>query len=300
MIDRGADRSLGCAGTITVTAVTLAVTRSAGRMPARYSIWGNHVRHVFGSRKRSGAGVVAIALVMAMVLAACGEQQQEQRRTTAAAARRATATGLGAASADNGRASRVSTPRRRSRPRAATMTFALDAESTGGWCLPEAQLAIAGIQVARSIYDYLTVPDDKGDYVPSLADTVTPNADYTSWTIQAPPGHQVLRRHAAQRPGRRGQPQRLPRQVPGPLAAAVLLRVRRHQGRSRSTDPMTVKVDMKTPWASFPAHLYEYGRLGIMGEAQLQRRQELLQGHGRNRPVHVASHWVPNNQLDRR
>ena len=33
------------------------------------------------------------------------------------------------------------------------MTFALDAESTGGWCLPEAQLAIAGIQVARSIYD---------------------------------------------------------------------------------------------------------------------------------------------------
>ena len=63
------------------------------------------------------------------------------------------------------------------------MTFALDAETTGGWCLPEAQLAIAGIQVARAIYDYLTVPDDKGDYVPILADKVTPNADYTTWTI---------------------------------------------------------------------------------------------------------------------
>ena len=57
------------------------------------------------------------------------------------------------------------------------MTFALDAETTGGWCLPEAQLAIAGIQVARSIYDYLTVPDDKGGYVPDLATAVTPNAE---------------------------------------------------------------------------------------------------------------------------
>src|SRR4029078_10182821 len=63
------------------------------------------------------------------------------------------------------------------------MTFALDAETTGGWCLPEAQLAIARIQGARAIYDYLTVPDDKGGYVPFLADKVTPNANYTSWSI---------------------------------------------------------------------------------------------------------------------
>ena len=65
------------------------------------------------------------------------------------------------------------------------MTLALDAESTGGWCLPEAQLAIAGIQVARSIYDYLDRPRRQGRITSRASPTtVTPNTDYTSWTIQ--------------------------------------------------------------------------------------------------------------------
>src|SRR3954451_9209635 len=147
------------------------------------------------------------------------------------------------------------------------MTLALDAESTGGWCLPEAQLAIAGIQVARSVYDYLAVPDDKGNYVPSLATAITPNKDYTSWTIDVRPNIKFSD----------GSP--LNAQVVADNLNAYKGNFPGHQvllfyfvftniESIKVTGDMTVQVDMKTPWASFPAHLFEYGRLGIMGEKQ--------------------------------
>jgi len=36
------------------------------------------------------------------------------------------------------------------------LVYGLEAENSGGWCLPEGQLAISGIQVARSVYDTLS------------------------------------------------------------------------------------------------------------------------------------------------
>ena len=53
------------------------------------------------------------------------------------------------------------------------MIYGLEAETTNGWCLPEGQLAIAGIQVARTIYDTLTVPDGDGGFGPFLAESVS-------------------------------------------------------------------------------------------------------------------------------
>ena len=48
--------------------------------------------------------------------------------------------------------------------------------------------AISCHQVIRNIYDTLTMPNDKGEPVPYLAESVTPNADYTVWTIKARAG----------------------------------------------------------------------------------------------------------------
>jgi peptide/nickel transport system substrate-binding protein len=175
------------------------------------------------------------------------------------------------------------------------MTFALDAETTGGWCLAEAQLAIAGIQVARAVYDYLAVPDDKGGYVPSLADKITPNADYTSWTIHlrsgikfsdgSPFNAQIVKDNLdAYRGTYAGRSPLLFVFVFGDIASTTVV------------DPMTVKVDMKTPWASFPAHLYEYGRLGMMGKAQLDSGKNCYKDMIGTGPFKVQS-WVPNNQM---
>src|SRR5882672_9163466 len=131
---------------------------------------GENVRSVRGSRKRRFGGAVAIALITAMLIASCGGSSAKPRTGPG------TTTGL-------------SVPANEGKPTpGGKVTLALPAESTGGWCLPEAQLAVSGIQVARAIYDYLAVPNDKNEYVPDLADKITSNANFTSWTIHVRAG----------------------------------------------------------------------------------------------------------------
>ena len=72
-------------------------------------------------------------------------------------------------------------------PKGGNLTFGLEAETTD-YCLPRAQLAISGIQVAAAIYDTLTVPNAQGEIVPYLAKSVTPDATFTTWTIALRPG----------------------------------------------------------------------------------------------------------------
>ena len=68
---------------------------------------------------------------------------------------------------------KAATPRR-----GGSVTWGLEAETTGGYCLPSAQLAVSGIMVVNAIYDTLVTLNDKGQYVPYLARSVTPNATY--------------------------------------------------------------------------------------------------------------------------
>ena len=79
------------------------------------------------------------------------------------------------------------------------VTYALEAETSGGWCLAEGQLAISGIQVARAVYDTLTVPNEKAEYVPFLAESVEANDDVHRVDHQGPRGRQVPRRHRPDR-----------------------------------------------------------------------------------------------------
>ena len=54
-----------------------------------------------------------------------------------------------------------------------SLVYGLEADTSGGWCLYKAQLAIGGIQVARAIYDTLTTPGGDGKIHPFLAESVT-------------------------------------------------------------------------------------------------------------------------------
>ena len=96
-----------------------------------------------------------------------------------------------------------------------SVTYAQEAEDAGGLCLPEAQLDISGINYARTIYDTLTMPNDKGEFVPYLAKSVDHNADYTEWTIGLRDGIKFHDGTRARRAGREEQPRRVPRHVPG-------------------------------------------------------------------------------------
>ncbi len=242
------------------------------------------MRSVLGSRKRSVGGAIALALIMAMLIAACGSSGSSKPNSTPTTV------------ASNA-------PVNEGKPvLGGDITMTLPAESSGGWCLPEAQLAISGIQVARSIYDYLALPNDKNEYVPDLADKITPNADFTSWTIHLRSGIKF--------------------QDGTPFNAAVVKdNLDAYRGTFKDaagnlirkpllftfvfdnikdvtvTDPMTVTVTMKGPWSSFPASLYSYGRLGMMAEKQLRDGASCFNDMIGTGPFEFKGDWQQNDHL---
>ncbi|MEZ5239410.1 MAG: ABC transporter substrate-binding protein [Microthrixaceae bacterium] len=148
------------------------------------------------------------------------------------------------------------------------IAYGLEAETSGGWCLPESQLAISGIQVARTIYDTLTAPNADGEIVPFLAESVEPNDDYTEFTITLREGvkfhdgsdltAEVVKNNLD---AYRGE---------YPARQPLLFRfVFEDVENVEVVDPLTVKVTTAMPWPSFPWALYGTGRVGIVAQAQL-------------------------------
>lgn len=175
------------------------------------------------------------------------------------------------------------------------LVYGLEAANSSGWCLPETELAISGIQVAKTIYDTLTAPNADGDYVPFLAESVEPNDDFTEWTIKLRDGvvfqdgsaltAEVVKNNLD---AYRGQyPARKP---------LLFLFVFDNIESVDVVDDLTVSVTTKTPWPAFPAHLYGSGRIGIMAQAQLDDTETCdtnLIGTG---PFKIEN-WVPGDSL---
>ncbi|MEQ1785705.1 MAG: ABC transporter substrate-binding protein [Acidimicrobiales bacterium] len=157
--------------------------------------------------------------------------------------------------------------------RGGEVTYALEAETDDGWCLPEAQLAISGIQVARTIYDTLTAPNADGEIEPYLAESVEPNADFTEWTIKLREGitfhdgsaldAQIVKDNLDAYRGT--NPARAP---------LLFLFVFGNIAETAVVDPLTVSVTTKTPWVAFPWYLWSSSRLGIVGRSQLEAPPE--------------------------
>ena len=122
-----------------------------------------------------------------------------------------------------------------------------------------------------AIYDTLAVPTSKGVAVPYLAKSITPNANFTQWTIALRPNVKFqdgealdanavklnLDTYAA-----------LPGGVPS--AEGALFPIVLHFMQSVTVvDPLTVQVNLNTPIPQFAAYLYSTGRLGMMAPAQI-------------------------------
>jgi peptide/nickel transport system substrate-binding protein len=149
-----------------------------------------------------------------------------------------------------------------------SLVYALEAETSGGWCLPESQLAISGIQVARAIYDTLTAPDENGDIKPYLAESVEPNGTFDEWTITLREGitfhdgtpltAEVVKNNLDAFRG----------EYPG--RTPLLFRfVFENVATVEVVDDLTVQVTTATPWPAFPWFLWGSGRIGILAQAQL-------------------------------
>jgi peptide/nickel transport system substrate-binding protein len=180
--------------------------------------------------------------------------------------------GGGGAGGDDGGGAQFDEPADEGTPtRGGKVTYGLEAETGGGWCLPTAQLAAGGIEVAVSVYDTLVAPASDGaggvEYVPFLAESVEPNDDYTQWTITVREGitfHDGTPLNAeavklnldafrGEVPG-----------VVGPLFPIVFAPI----GSVDVVDDLTVTVTMNQPWVAFDATLWGTGRIGMSAPAQ--------------------------------
>jgi peptide/nickel transport system substrate-binding protein len=175
------------------------------------------------------------------------------------------------------------------------VVYGLEAETTDGWCLPEAQLAISGIMVARTIYDTLTRPMADGTYAPWLAESVEPNDDYTQWTITLREGvkfhdgsdltAEVVKNNLDAFRG--AYPTRSPQ---------LFVFTFGNIANTEVVDPLTVRVTMAQPWVSFDAYLYGSGRVGMMGQAQLDDTQSCAENLIGTGPFKLTN-WTPNQSL---
>ncbi|HKY13903.1 MAG TPA: ABC transporter substrate-binding protein [Microthrixaceae bacterium] len=179
-----------------------------------------------------------------------------------------------------------------------TLTFALEAESSGGWCPVEAQFSAAGINVHNAIYDPLLIADENLEAQPYLAEEVTPNADFTQYTIKLRPN---VKFHDG-----------------SPLTAAVVkLNLDLYRGEDAAVaetgrqpllfpfvfsditsvdvvDDLTLTVSMARSWPAWPIYLAS-GRVGIAAEAQL-RSPDCAESPLGTGPFKFES-WVRNQEL---
>ncbi|HEV7762954.1 MAG TPA: ABC transporter substrate-binding protein [Acidimicrobiales bacterium] len=175
------------------------------------------------------------------------------------------------------------------------VVYGLEAETTNGWCLPEGQLAISGIMVARALYDTLTVPDGDGNFVPFLAESVEPNDDYTEWTIKVRDGVKFSDGSDLTSEVVKNNLDAYRNQYPG-RTSLLFQFVLQDITDVSVVDPLSVKVTTGRPWASFPSFLYSSGRMGMVGQAQLDDAEGCARNLIGTGPF-ILEDWQVNSSL---
>jgi peptide/nickel transport system substrate-binding protein len=216
--------------------------------------------------RRRWIGIVSLVAAMALMASACG-------------------------GGDDTKTSPTGVPNDEGKAKAGgELVYGLEAETLGGWCPQSAQLAAGGIQVASAIYDTLTAPNDKGEYVPYLAKSVTPNADYTEWTI-------VLRSGIKFHNGEDLDAAIVKKNLDGYLSGILFGLVLADVNEVTVADPMTVKITTRVPWVAFPAFLWSTGRLGMAAAEQIDSGDQCPRNLIGTGPFKLVN-WTPNQKLE--
>jgi ABC-type transport system substrate-binding protein len=147
------------------------------------------------------------------------------------------------------------------RPRTGgSLTFATEAEIAGLDPRVSAWDATS-LLIGRAVYDPLCIQAADGSIAPFLARSVTPNADYTQWTITLRPG---IRFHDGSLLDANTVKVNLDGYARSPLTGPYLL----NMISTRVVDQLTLVVSMYSPWVPFPSYLT--GHVGhIAGLKQL-------------------------------
>lgn len=178
--------------------------------------------------------------------------------------------------------------------RGGDLVYGLESETTGGYCLPSAQLAASGMTVARAIYDPLTAPDAAGGYVPYLARSITHDDDYRTWTITIRPGIRFHDGSALTAEVVKNNLDAFRGAYPARDSQLFALALDNIEAVT-VTAPDTVEVTTEVPWVAFPSYLGG-ARLGMMAQAQLDDPTTCARKPIGTGPFAFES-WTPNQKL---
>jgi peptide/nickel transport system substrate-binding protein len=172
--------------------------------------------------------------------------------------------------------------------RGGSITFGIDTEE-GGFDPTSARWDEGGFLYGRCIFDPIAIVNAAGKVEPFLAQSITPNADFTSWTITLRPG---IVFHDGTALDANALHLNLVKQassiLTGPAFAALI-------AGSSVTGPLSVRVDMKAPWVPFPYYLAQ-GQTGYVAAPSMLNNK-----NGTTHPVgtgpFVFGEWVPNSHF---
>ena len=190
------------------------------------------------------------AATLGLVAAACGSGGGSEGGNTTGATAGTAAVTTAAEGGDTTAAPATEAPA--AQPKAGgSLVFGVEADTSSPWRPAEMVCATACYQVIGSIYDPLTVTaDNEQGWAPYLAESITPNADYTVWTIKVRPG---ITFHDGTPLDGAAVADNLNRAKSGFLTGTTLADV--ESVAVNPNDPLAADVTVKRPWVAFPIYL---------------------------------------------
>ncbi|HEV2361672.1 MAG TPA: ABC transporter substrate-binding protein [Acidimicrobiales bacterium] len=163
----------------------------------------------------------------------------------------------------------------------------------------EAHFDSTGVMYARTVYDPLMIvqqptPAEPAKIVPYLAKSVTPNSDYTVWTITLRPG---IFFHDGTPCSGQELKFCLDQMVASPLVNFTTTYIEKIS--YSASDPLSVQIKMNKPWVPFPAWLTGYigGQMAyVFSPTQFMKHDSsgssLLASHPVGTGPFMHSDWV--------
>lgn len=202
------------------------------------------------SRRKPGRLLAALVISAGLIGVACGSDDTSSKTTDATSPASET-TGPGTEETTPGAVETTAAP-----PTTAAgevpvpggkVVMGIEADTSSPWRPSEMVCAIACYQVIRNIYDSLAMANDAGSWSPYLASAITPNDDYTVWSITAREG---VTFHDGTPFDGAAIVENISRAKAGILTGNALRPVETVE--VDAADPMTAVVTMNTSWAAFP------------------------------------------------
>lgn len=177
------------------------------------------------------------------------------------------------------------------------LIFGVDAEEQG-FNPSTARFDEVGVMYARTVFDPLTTVTPTGKVVPYLAQSVTPNADYTQWVVTLRPnivfhdgtpcdGAALLQNFVAQYNSLLVGPVLQPI-VEKPLSKGIV-----------QSGPLSVTINLVSPWIPFPYYLAGQigGQIGYVAAPSMLNAANGGTTHPVGTGPFIFKSWEPNDHF---